>query len=261
MRRPLSERTNEEKERKKKMRKGSPLVGLTIFALAATARAQTAAPAAPPAGAPPAVPAPAPAPAVVAPPAPVPEAAPAIVVASATPVEPKKKKLHLGLSALAMGLGKYRYTSGSDMVISSDASFAYGLGLSVGYEVIPHLVVGLAPQIIFHVQEKVPEIAGTSPPVQEWDFFARVAYEYEVIAGTELYAEALPGFSMIRNESGPYGFVMGLGAGASIAVSDRAYVNLGAGYQLGFQKWKEGVNTLEASTRYVRVALGGGEKF
>jgi len=245
------------------MRKVSPLVGLTIFALAQAARAQGTAPAVPPTDAPPALPAPAPAPApaVVAPAAPAPAAAPAIVMADTSSAEPQKKKLHLGLSALAMGLGKYRYTSGSDEVVSSDASFAYGLALSVGYEFIPHLVIGLTPQIIFPVKEKVPEIAGTSPGWQEWDVLLRVAYEYEVIGGTEIYAEALPGFSMIRNESGPYGFVMGLGAGASIAVSDRAYVNLGAGYQLGFQHWKEGSNTIESNTRYVRVALGGGVKF
>ena len=249
------------------MRKVSPLVGLTIFTLAATARAQAVAPAAPPAlpapaaAAPAPVPSPAPAPAVVVTPAPIPSEAPAIVAVAAPTGEPAKKKLHLGLSALAMGLGKYRYTSGSDEVVSSDASFAYGLALSGGYEVIPHLVIGLTPQIIFHVQEKVPEIAGTSPPVQEWDFLARVAYEYEVVAGTEIFAEVLPGYSMIRNQSGPHGPLLALGAGASIAVSDRAYVNLGAGYQFGFQKWKEDAVTLETSTRYVRVALGGGVKF
>ncbi|HEX2657801.1 MAG TPA: hypothetical protein VHU40_06000 [Polyangia bacterium] len=198
----------------------------------------------------------APAPAVI---APAPAATTTVVAGDVA--APVHRKLHLGLSALAMGLGKYRYTSGSDEVVSSDAAFAYGLALSVGYEVIPHLVVGLVPQVIFHVQEKVPEIAGTSPPVQEWDVFARVAYEHDVVEGTQVFAELLPGVSTIRNQSGPFGFVMGVGVGARMAVSERAFVNLGAGYQLGFQRWKEGVNTLEASTRYVRVALGGGVKF
>ena len=79
--------------------------------------------------------------------------------------------------------------------------------------------------------------------------------------GTSVYAEVLPGYSIIKSPATPVGFVVGFGAGVAMAMTDRFFVNLGAGYQLGFQKWKAGANTYDTSTRYLRVALGGGVKF
>jgi hypothetical protein len=45
-------------------------------------------------------------------------------------------------------------------------------------------------------------------------------------------------------------------------VTDRIFVNLGAGYQLGFQKREAagGVSS-DAKTKYVRVSLGVGMRF
>ena len=44
-------------------------------------------------------------------------------------------------------------------------------------------------------------------------------------------------------------------------IGDRAFVNLGVGYQIGFQNDTEGVHTTEVRTKYLRVAMGGGVKF
>ena len=41
-------------------------------------------------------------------------------------------------------------------------------------------------------------------------------------------------------------------------LGDRAFVNLGAGYQLGYQTVSQVDMTLDNRTRYLRVVLGGG---
>lgn len=178
---------------------------------------------------------------------------------STTPVPPTRK-LHVGLSFLPMGMGKYTYTPGALAApIKSDAAFAYGVGLSVGYEILPCLVVGVAPQVIFNVKEKAPEIV--SDPVRQYDLLARIAYVLPVAAGTSVYAEVLPGFSILTNDAESHGAVVAFGLGGSVDVSERVFVNLGAGYQLGFQSWSMGSNTFQSRTRFVRVALGAGLRF
>ena len=245
------------------MRKVSTLVGLTLFALATTARAEEATPeadtAAPPSAdaaaavaTPPAASAPALAPTT---------APPADHVAAAVASEPaaSRRKLQVGLAFLPMGLGKWSNSPNPVTTVTTDAAFAYGFGLSVGYQVIPHLVVGLAPQAIFNVKEKAP--AQPVDAVREYDLMARVAGVLEVVEGTTAYAEVLPGYSLLTTDASPKGFVVAFGLGAEMQMTDRFFVNVGADYQIGFQKWSEGVNTYTTSTKYLRVALGGGARF
>jgi hypothetical protein len=184
------------------MRTATTLVGLTLFALAGTARAQEAAPAADKAAAPEAdkaaamepPPAPAPAPVEAA------NAAPAEGNVAAKPVpakaEAEQRKLQLGLNFLPMALGKYTYEKAA-VPETEDASFAYGVGLSVVYEVLPGLLVGLAPQLTFNVRPKLE-----ANPARQLDLLARIAYAYRLPAGLSIYAEVLPGYSMIMLKQG-----------------------------------------------------------
>ena len=241
------------------MRKVSTLVGLTLFALASSARAEetaaeadTAAPPAPPAGD--AAAAPAPASATTAPPA------EGVAVALESEPAASRRKLQVGLSFLPMGLGKYIYRPDpASPLVKSDAAFAYGAAISVGYEVLPHLLVGVAPQAIFNVLEKTPQV--WTGAVNEYDLMARVAYMYPVAETIDVYAEGLGGYSLIRNSAGSAGLVLAFGAGVAIELTDRVFVNVGGGYQMGFQKWANGATSLETETRYIRVALGAGVKF
>jgi hypothetical protein len=239
------------------MRTLATVVGLTLFALAPAARAQEAAP--PPGTAAPAADAaalsPPPAVATPAPPAANVAAAPA----PAPPAAAAPRKLEVGLAFLPMGLGKYINSPDTTTTVTREAAFAYGFGLSAGYEVIPHLVVGLAPQFIFNVKEKAP-ITPTAA-TREYDLMARVAYVLKAADGTAVYAEVLPGYSLINTDAKPKGFVIAFGLGGAIQMTDRVFVNVGAGYQMGFQKWSEGANSFQTRTRYLRVALGGGVRF
>jgi hypothetical protein len=205
------------------------LVGLTLTATAATARAQEMTP-----------------------------------VAATSAAEAPHRRLQLGLSFLPMSLGTFSAVYGG-MPISADAAFAPGVAVAVGYEVVGGLSLGIAPQVLFNVGTKEdPTMAGVPVVMsREYDLMARVAYAYKIVETISLFAEVLPGFSLVKPSTGDVatGFVIGYGVGAIMDVSDRTYVSLAGGQQWGFQaRTADGVKT-DVKTQYVRVALGLGVKF
>jgi hypothetical protein len=208
------------------------LVGLTSGALASTARAQEA-------------------------------TATPVATAAVTPA-PQNRKIEVGLAFLPMSLGRFHATYGVD-AITSDATFAPGVSVSANYEILPGLSVGVAPQRLWKVESKVdPTMSGT--PVteySEYDLMARISYGYRVIEGLKLYAEVLPGYSLMTPSLGhaSKGFVLAAGGGCTMDMGDRAFVNLGAGYQVGFQHLPAQDGSKETSSRYVRFILGGGVRF
>lgn len=198
---------------------------------------------------------------VVAAPARADEGAPTTV--EATPSAAAHRKLQLGLSFLPMAIGKFTYADTLTSTATQEAHFAYGVGLSGSYEVLPGLLVGLAPQAIFNVQPKPIEGLDVLA-MKEFDFMARVAYAYRVIEAIAVYAEALPGFSLIvpsDDSAVSKGLVLGFGVGCTADMTDRTFVNVGGGYQIGFQSQTSGIHTLDLRTRYVRIAVGGGMRF
>jgi hypothetical protein len=211
-----------------------------MVATVSTANAWQTAPGAPPATSPPAGVAT----------APVPTPPPA-----AAPAEQPKRKLQVGLAFLPMARGKFD-ASNAGMTTTVDAAFAYGAGLSVGYEIIPGLVVGLAPQVMFNGKPK----ESTAPGGKQWDVLARVAYGYTIPDVVTLYAEVLPGYSIFYppGTSSSKGFIVAAGVGAAVDFTEQVFVNLGVGYQMGFQSQSA---LSEYQTNFIRVALGGGMKF
>jgi Outer membrane protein beta-barrel domain len=203
------------------MRTTSTLLGLTLVALAATARAQESAPA-----------------------------------AAAAPPPAYKRRIQVGLTLLPMGLGQFSASPGG-VTMTADAAFAFGVGVSASYVIRPGLSVGLAPQAIFNVKPKV-EVGDAA---KQYDLMARVAYTFPVVDNIALYAEVLPGYSIISPPDGDSakGLVLAFGGGAAMDLTDKTFATLGVGYQIGFQKRAE-MNT-EVSTKYVRVAVGGGVRF
>jgi hypothetical protein len=169
-----------------------------------------------------------------------------------------QRRIEVGLSVLPMGLGKFTASPGG-MTFTADAAFSYGFALQAGYVLLPGLTLGLAPQAFFNVKPKEQGSAGA----QEYDLMARVAYALRVVDTIALFAEALPGYSIILPPDGDAskGFVLGFGVGAAMDLSDRVFANLGVGYQVGFQKLPARDMSAEAKTRYLRLALGGGVRF
>jgi hypothetical protein len=163
-----------------------------------------------------------------------------------------------------MSLGKYTAVYGG-FRISADAAFAPGVSLSVGYRVFRGLTLGIAPQALFNVGTKEdPTMAGV--PVimsREFDLMARVAYVCPIVETIALYAEVLPGFSLIMPSQGDVarGFVIGFGLGAIMDLTEQTYINLAGGYQWGFQSRTADAATTDVKTEYVRIALGLGWRF
>lgn len=227
------------------MRKLSSLIAVALLTLAGSARAQEEAPAAAPAGD------------AAAAPAAEPAAAPAPVPAPAA----DGSKLQVGINFLPMFLGKFS-TTFLGQSVDTDAKIAYGVGITAGYNVIPGLTVGIAPQMLFNLKAK----DGDASAAKELDLLARVAYTYKVIPELGIYAEFLPGYSIIFPPSEldmnkPKGLVLAFGAGATYDINEQLYVNLGVGYQLGFQKGSMGGVDADYKTKFLRVAVGVGMKF
>src|SRR5207247_4081213 len=124
-------------------------------------------------------------------------------------------------------MGKYKFSDTLSTTVTEDAYLAYGIGLSGSYEVLPGLLVGLAPQLIFNVEMK-PNDTAYALPMKELDLMARVAYMLRPVETVGFYAEALPGFSDIiatDSTTPSRGFVLALGVGAAVDMTDRFFMS------------------------------------
>ena len=238
------------------MRKASTLVGLTLFALASTARAEEAAPTA----------------SSTAPAASESAAAPAASssgkTAKASPAEEptaselvaaqprqRQRRLQIGLSFIPMAAGTIMLAP-KGVPEGHDAYFAYGFAPSIDYRIFAGLSLGLTPQATLNVRAKDDKSKG-----KQIDLMLRVAYTQAVAEKIRLYAEVLPGYSIILTDDQSKGLVVAGGVGVIMDFTDGAFANLGVGYEKGFQKFNNGNSSEDHSTRYVRVALGGGVRF
>lgn len=192
---------------------------------------------------------------------------PVVVPAEAPPPDPSRRRLQVGVAFLPMSLGRFNAVYGG-MPIAADAALAPGFGVSVGYDVIPGLSVGLSPQMLFNVGTKEDPTGGGQAVAmaREIDVMARIAYAYPIAEGIRIFAEVLPGYSLILPQGSQgdpaKGFVIAGGLGADLLLTERAFVTLAGGYQHGFQTRVDdkGVST-HVQTSYIRIALGGGWRF
>jgi hypothetical protein len=127
------------------------------------------------------------------------EAAPVAEV-SATPARPKR--IQVSVAFIPMAMGKFDFKAGG-MPTTVDTAFIPGYTLQASYEVMQGLSVGLAPQAFFGVKPKDDpdgsnvDPSGTEITSKEYDLMVRLAYAYPVVESIRLYAELLPGYSLI----------------------------------------------------------------
>ena len=119
----------------------------------------------------------------------------------------------MGVQFLPMPLGEVSAEQGG-LPISAESRFAFGAGLSLGYDIWSGLIIGVAPQVITGAKPRdEPQTAGN-----EYDLMARVAYRYTVPGVAAVYAEVLPGYSLyypVRSNTSK-GFVLAGGVGCEI---------------------------------------------
>jgi hypothetical protein len=188
---------------------------------------------------------------------------------SATPAA--HRRIELGVAFLPMTLGRLAAVYGG-MPTTLDTVFAPGVGVTASVRVFQGLSLGIAPQAIFNLQPKDPP-SGAGITFTEIDAMARVAYTFRLVDTISVYAEVLPGYSILKPSDGDTakGFVIGGGVGGIMDLGDRFFVNFGGGYQQGFQSrtethvnnmTKEEVSvTTDVKTSFVRVSLGAGWRF
>jgi hypothetical protein len=131
------------------------------------------------------------------------------VAAPAAASAASDSKTQLGFNLLPMLIGKAKGDS-----YSRDLKPAYGISLHFDYAVIPGLTVGLAPQALFNVKPNDLHVDAS----KEYDLMARVAYSYTVAPKVGIYAEVLPGYSIISappGRSGAKGLVLAGGVGVT----------------------------------------------
>lgn len=187
-----------------------------------------------------------------------PASAPPPPVAEAT-APASQSRLQVSITCLALPVGQVVHDWGHEAPndqIYLDSAFAYGVSPSVSYVLVRGLSIGLAPQFLFHV--KAQQYSSSVGVNRELDWMARVAYAIPLLDKLALYIELLPGYSYLTGD-GPHaqGFVLGIGAGATIDLPGNLYANLGVGYQDGSQESGGGY---DFSTRFTRIALGVGMK-
>jgi hypothetical protein len=135
-----------------------------------------------------------------------------------------------------------------------DMAPAYGLSPSVDYLVFRGLSVGVVPQLLFNIKHQA------DAPLKQYDFMARVAYTVQVATRIAVCGEGLAGYSVISPPTGESakGWVLALGAGGTIDVTRRLFVNVEAGYQWGLQMIAIDGIIHGDNTQFVRLALGTG---
>jgi hypothetical protein len=163
-----------------------------------------------------------------------------------------------------MGLGRFT-TPSPPLTLTNDAEMAYGVSVSASYRLIAGLSLGVAPQAIFNVASKRnPTDIGVAPQAAaEYDLMARIAYTLDLDDAVGLYAEVLPGYSKISQPgtNPAAGFVLAVGGGLCMNLTDLIFTNIGAAYQMGYQNLKVVGMQYENRTSYLRFTLGGGVRF
>jgi hypothetical protein len=195
-------------------------------------------------------------------------AAPVATAPGPTVAGDSSNHFQLGVALLPVLLGRLTTVQSGGGEISSHLDSTYGLGLSFSYRVLAGLSVGIAPQVVFHLSSKDDAGYPVIDSEKEFDLMARIAYAHSVMPNLDVYVEVLPGYSFVSynkivvgSPAPPArGVVVAGGLGAAFAVTDRFFVNAGVGYQIGSQK-SHGISTRAVSTKFLRLAIGGGVTF
>jgi hypothetical protein len=197
----------------------------------------------------------------------LPTTAPAAVVTAPAEAATSAGRFRVGVSFLPMLGGSVALgPTGSSTSYNLDA--AKGLGLWFGYRIVAGLSVGIAPQLVFGLSAKDSAGYPLIDSEKEYDLMARIAYAYTVIPRLDVYAELLPGYSLVTYNDikegvqtpRAHGAVLGGGLGAAFDITGHLFVNAGIGYQVGFQK-SHGISLRDVKTSFLRIALGVGVKF
>jgi hypothetical protein len=148
---------------------------------------------------------------------------------------------------------------------SSPASTAYGLAPSVDARITDHLTLGLSLPVLFNVNIRGQQ----QDPFTELDALVRLAAWRPVASGLRVYGFAAPGYYLIlppagvpQDDGDAHGFLVALGAGATVDVDEHWFLSAEMGAQAGFHAGGGAPGTASPNaTVYLRTGLGAGVRF
>lgn len=142
---------------------------------------------------------------------------------------------------------------------SGDLKAAFGISGTFGYDVIPHVSVGIAPRLVLGVAAAKSE----AESMRELDLRGRVAVHARIASVAELYGFVAPGYSWVTppEGTGAEGAVVAFGAGITGDIDSTFFMSLELGYQKGFQTLRTGGNELDSTFDFYSVGIGAGARF
>ncbi|MEJ7597093.1 MAG: outer membrane beta-barrel protein [Kofleriaceae bacterium] len=155
-------------------------------------------------------------------------------------------------------------TKEADMqTIKVDTDTAIGIGASIEFPIARQFSIGFSPRYLFKVKGETFRDSGS-----QLDLAVRAKFEFPVNPRTKLFAFLSPGYSLARVPDGsvfagldPAGLILGIGGGADIMISRRAFITLELGYTWGFQGASEDGFKYTYATNLAHLGLGIGSRF
>jgi hypothetical protein len=142
---------------------------------------------------------------------------------------------------------------------SGDLKDAFAISGTFGYDVIPHLSIGVAPRLIRGVAPAKSQVDS----MQELDLRARVAVHGRIHRVAELYGFVAPGYSWVTppDDTSAKGPVLAFGAGLTGDIDSTFFMCLEVGYQLGRQVVQQREGDIDAQFNFYEVGVGAGARF
>ena len=193
---------------------------------------------------------------------------PAAAVAQNTPLGPAESapvgataiagdpdsRIRLGLNVVPTPLGSFEAGP-----VSGDLSFAFGVRAFFDYSLTRNFFVGIGPTYTLNVIAK--DADADANPSKQLDLLLRLGGGAPVSDSLQLYGYLSPGYSMLSSSSpneDAKGAVLGINAGALLALNPKFFLNGELGYQIGFQKISIASTTVDANDKLLQIALGAG---
>jgi len=165
---------------------------------------------------------------------------------------------------LPTGSGKTTVNGAS---MSQDTAVAYGVTAMFDYAINPYLSVGVAPRLVLNV--KPSDAAAGVDANRELDLRARIAGHLPVRPGLDVYAAAMPGYSIVMSSqdgvNSATGFALAGALGATYNVTPNMFVGAEVGYQRAFTSQDQTVLGQKVSAdldlSYMHVGIAAGTRF
>ncbi len=148
--------------------------------------------------------------------------------------------------------------------VTVDTETAYALGGSIDFQVARNISLGFSPRYFWRIKGEPYRDSGS-----QLDLSARIKAFFPASPRAELFGFLAPGYSMIFipedtsifSGLDPSGLILGIGGGANIMVSQKAFITLELGYTWGFQSDSEAGFKYVIATNLFHLGLGLGTRF